>query len=187
MGLGLGWDHRPLQPAGPPARHPLRLYRQPYGALPSASQTWLKCPLGTARQGRWVQPGQGLCPAHRDLVTPGDPELLDSHLPPSPVTSSLPSPSPTLFWGSLNLFFRCFFKHSVFSQPPLSLQGQPWDSAWYLRNSYTGVLRWRPLPLLVSAGDGFWVLGGPGSLFPALSWSTGEEGPCRCGRLFGPA
>lgn len=112
----LGWDCRPQRlPC-----HPHRLYRQPYGALPSANWAWLKCPLGTARQADGHSLGRG-CVLPTETVTPRDPELSDSHSSPSPTSASITSfPLPISFMGSLNslYFFKC----------PLSVQAT--SMAW---------------------------------------------------------
>lgn len=110
---GHGGQPRHLQPCCP---H--RLYRQPYGALPSASQAWLKCPLGTARQADRHSLGRGLCSALRDRVTTGTQSSWTvTRLPAPPRPPSPVSPSSSPFWEAeiLSIFLNVL---SVSSQPP---------------------------------------------------------------------
>lgn len=112
--LGQGsWRGGPLAAdaaSPPPAPPPAQTLQTAIRCPPLGQPGLANVPTGRSQTGRWAQPGQGLCPAPRDRVTPRDPELSDSHSPPSRTLASIASlPLPISFMGSLNslYFFKC--------------------------------------------------------------------------------
>uniref|UniRef100_A0A8C0A519 LIM homeobox transcription factor 1-beta n=1 Tax=Bos mutus grunniens TaxID=30521 RepID=A0A8C0A519_BOSMU len=99
----LATDAASPPPAPPPAQTLQTAIRCPPLGQPGLANV----PTGHSQTGRWAEPGQGLCPAPRDRVTPRDPELSTAtHLPAPPWPPSPPSP-PSLFYGKLK--FSLFF------------------------------------------------------------------------------
>ena len=91
----LATDAASPPPAPPPAQTLQTAIRCPPLGQPGLANV----PTGHSQTGRWAEPGQGLCPAPRDRVTPRDPELSTAtHLPAPPWPPSPPSPSQSLLW-----------------------------------------------------------------------------------------